>query len=337
MMRSARALVMLALLAGCTEDQRPVVSAPAPAVPTPAPAATARTGFVADPRTGCLITDDWVQRDHRVTWSGGCVNGLAEGPGVLVAEYFGTSEARHTDRYEGPMRAGKRHGRGVTLYQTAQRTLRTEATWHEGLIEGPYLITGTDGYSDEGTAVNGRAEGHARIRYADGGTFEGTYLNGRRDGRGVERWADGDRYEGEFRNGLREGRGTYQYSTGDRYEGGWLAGKRHGRGTMQYADGARYEGEWQDGDWHGQGSYVSPNGHRYVGGHRAGLRHGRGSYTWPNGNVYDGEWAEGYADGQGSHRYFGEWRSGRWNRGCLRFAGGTRSVAPEREGGDDLC
>ena len=64
-----------------------------------------------------------------VTWSGGCVDGKAEGGGMLVLR-------RHdgrVNRYEGQLRTGKRHGRGSMSYHDGGRY---EGEWRDGERHG---------------------------------------------------------------------------------------------------------------------------------------------------------------------------------------------------------
>lgn len=64
--------------------------------------------WIADEATGCLAANPSPASNESITWSGGCVNGLIEGEGVLTW-YEGE---RFLGRDEGHFVAGKLSGRG---------------------------------------------------------------------------------------------------------------------------------------------------------------------------------------------------------------------------------
>lgn len=106
-----------------------------------------------------------------VTWSGGCVNGSAEGSGTKV--WF--KDGVETSRYVGPVRAGARHGRGVF-------------TWKSG-----------DRY--EGDFVDNQRTGKGVYTWPSGNRYEGGFVDGKRTGMGVYVTKSGLRKEGEFLDG----------------------------------------------------------------------------------------------------------------------------------------
>jgi len=120
----------------------------------------------------CRVLDPELQ----ASYSGPCLNGLAEGAGLAsgIAEY------------RGEFKAGKKHGKGVK-------------TWRNG-----------DRY--EGSFVEDRKEGRGvytwgRGRWA-GERYEGAYLNDQRHGFGEYRWPTGDVYAGPWENDLIAGEAT---------------------------------------------------------------------------------------------------------------------------------
>ena len=169
-------------------------------------------------------------------------------------------------RYEGQVRNGKEHGRGVF-------------TW-------------TDGERYEGEFVDGKKTGRGIKTWPNGDRYEGQWLKGLWHGRGTLTWADGTRYEGDWRKGKRTGRGTYTWANGDRYRGDFVDGKRTGRGIFTWPDGERYEGDFVDGDFHGRGTYTWANGNRYEGEWRNDKRTGWGTHVSANGKVREGEWRD---------------------------------------------
>ena len=115
-------------------------------------------------QSACKVLDPELQGSY----SGGCVNGLAEGVG----------EARGRALYSGEFRAGRKHGKGVKSWPS----------------------TG-DRY--EGHFVDDRKEGTGM--YAWGGRslsagerYTGGYLDDRRHGYGVYEWPNGERYQGAW-------------------------------------------------------------------------------------------------------------------------------------------
>ena len=94
------------------------------------------------------LTDE--NTDEKLTWSGGSI-------------------------YEGEIRNGKMHGKGVY-------------TW-------------LDGERHEGEFVNGNFHGQSVETSPDGSRYEGEYRDGKLHGQGVYTWPSGSLYEGEWRDG----------------------------------------------------------------------------------------------------------------------------------------
>ncbi len=121
---------------------------------------------------GCRVLDPELQGSY----SGPCMNGLAEGKGVVQG----------TARYEGDFKAGHKHGRGVK-------------TWANG-----------DRY--EGDFVEDRKEGHGKYTWGRGPwageSYEGGYLDDKRQGFGTYRWPSGDVYSGPWENDAFTGQPT---------------------------------------------------------------------------------------------------------------------------------
>jgi hypothetical protein len=120
----------------------------------------------------CKVLDPELQ----ASYSGPCVNGMAEGEG----------SARGIADYQGSFRAGRKHGKGVK-------------TWKNG-----------DRY--EGDFVEDRREGQGTYLWGDGPwkgeRYEGAYLNDQRHGPGVYRWPTGDVYKGPWEGDRPTGPGT---------------------------------------------------------------------------------------------------------------------------------
>jgi len=119
---------------------------------------------VARAADSCRVLDPELQGSY----SGPCVNGLAEGRGV----------AKGIAEYRGEFKAGRKHGRGVK-------------TWPNG-----------DRY--EGDFVDDRKEGQGKYTWgsgpAAGESYEGAYVADKRQGKGTYRWPSGDAYTGPWEN-----------------------------------------------------------------------------------------------------------------------------------------
>ena len=124
----------------------------------------------------CKVLDPELQ----ASYSGPCVNGLAEGEGVAS----GTAE------YRGGFRAGRKHGKGVKSWPSGDR------------YEGDFVEDRREG---QGTYIWGRGAWQ-------GERYEGAYLNDRRHGYGVYRWPTGDVYKGPWDGDRPVGPGTEMMS-----------------------------------------------------------------------------------------------------------------------------
>ena len=191
------------------------------------------------------LTDE--NTDEKLTWSGGSI-------------------------YEGEIRNGKMHGKGVYTWLDGERH---EGEFHDDEIHGKGVRT-----------------------WPDGRRYEGEFVNGNFHGQSVETSPDGERIEGEWREGefvndMMHGQSVQTFSDDVRYVGEYRDGNMHGQGVYTYPDGRRYEGEFVNDNFHGQGVFTTPSGRRLEGEYRDGKLHGQGVYTWPSGSRYEGEWRDG--------------------------------------------
>jgi MORN repeat len=115
--------------------------------------------FVADAKSGCKVWNPHPQPNETVNWSGGCVNGLAQGSGNLQwlrndkpyekdeGEWNeGRQSGRGTQdwssgRYDGDLLDGEPHGRGVLTLQSA----RYEGEFRNGKPQGNGTVTNLEG------------------------------------------------------------------------------------------------------------------------------------------------------------------------------------------------
>jgi len=206
--------------------------------------AMAESGFVADPKTGCRIRAANPNPKLTISWSGPCVDGLADGDGTLKSFNGGALELEYT------------------------------GTVKKGVLDGRGRITFAGGETYEGDIRDGALDGRAVYTWPNGDRYEGDYRQGRRTGKGKitfgakSRWP-GDVYEGEFADGHFQGTGTYTWHAnryaGNVYTGQWRGDRMNGRGTLTLANGDRYEGEFRDNLADGKGVYTAKDGTKYEG------------------------------------------------------------------------
>ena len=108
-----------------------------------------KANWIADPKTGCVVWDPNPQPNETVSWSGPCVDGKAQGKGVLQWYVNGKPD----DRVEGEYRGGVKNG---------------------------YIVLSwASGGSFRGTFVNGKAHGQGTKTDDKGAvTYSGTWTNG---------------------------------------------------------------------------------------------------------------------------------------------------------------
>lgn len=97
---------------------------------------------------GCLVQDWNAQRSNpSYIWSGQCVDGFADGKGILLSLVDGQ------------------------VFST------TEGTLHKGSFNGPAVIQWAKGDRYEGELQNGTLSGHGTYRYPNGTTASGVFSN----------------------------------------------------------------------------------------------------------------------------------------------------------------
>jgi hypothetical protein len=161
---------------------------------------------------GCKVYDPSPKPNETVTWSGRCLDGYADGSGIVQWLQSGTP----LTRLEGTLVRGRFEGR---VSMTAPNGTRLDGSFHEGERSGRGVMT-----------------------WANGDIYDGDWLHDKRTGTGVLTRANGDRYEGDFVDGKWSGKGTFTTSSGARYSGDWINNKREGKGQAIWGDGSRYEG-----------------------------------------------------------------------------------------------
>ena len=189
----------------------------------------------------CMVFNPHPTDDERITWSGGCKNGFAEGTGVL--QFY--LKDQPTSRYEGVLGAGKREGKGTATTESGAKYV---GTFVNNELAGEVEFISAKGDHYQGGWKNGKPEGRGKFKYADGIVYEGEFKEGKRDGKGITTFPNGNRYVGSYAGGYFDGQGTMQYATGARYDGSWKAGRYDGKGTITSADGKSVAGDFSRGE-----------------------------------------------------------------------------------------
>ncbi len=183
---------------------------------------------------GCFIWNLSLVADLRITWTGGCSNGRASGPGEWTWSYTDDDGNPASTSDTGELRDGKRHGHWTRR-------------WADGTVgEGPY--------------VDGRMNGHWTERLADGSVYEGPNVDSKRHGHWVIRRASGAVEEGPYVDDKKHGHWTLRSAYGSVYEGPIVDDKKHGRWTVRYPSGAVEEGPYVDDKKHGRWTWRPPDG-----------------------------------------------------------------------------
>ena len=143
--------------------------------------------------------------------------------------------------YEGEMKNGKRHGKGISKnFKDNRQTLEV------------------NGFFENGVYLNGTKKTY----YKDGGwsTWQGNYnKNNKKHGQGIQTLSNGNKFEGNYDNGAKV-YGKYTFSNGDYYIGSFNEkGRFHGEGTYFYSGkwkGDKFVGKY-DNNNKVEGTYYS--------------------------------------------------------------------------------
>lgn len=223
-----------------------------------------RTHWI-DADSGCKVFAAHPAVDLKVSWSGACENGYAEGEGTQIWS--------NGSRYEGEVHGGIASGKGKYYWANGD--------WYEGDFK------------------EGHRDGVGTQHFGCAGRYQGTFHAGVIDGIGTFYLANGDRYEGEVRNGKMEGVGTLYMAHGNRYEGAFHGGAVEGLGAMYFSNGNRYAGDFRSGHQDGLGTLFEANGTSYEGEFKADHPQGQAVVSYASGDRYQGVYADGHADGRG--------------------------------------
>ena len=135
-----------------------------------APPALAQDGFIRDEK-GCKVSNPAPKPNESVKWSGNCVEGYADGKGVLQWYVDGVPSTR----YEGTIRGGVLSGKGKLSMPNGASY---EGEWLAGKQAGKGVQVMPDGTRYEGEWKNGQPDGHGMLRNSAGETVEGDWKDG---------------------------------------------------------------------------------------------------------------------------------------------------------------
>ena len=125
----------------------------------------------------CHVWDANPAVNVKVTWSGACANGKAQGRGVLI-------------------------WRSLLLQEN-----KTTGEMKDGRFDGHVVFVRWNGERYEGEYKDGKRHGRGIYMWPNGDRFEGDWKGGKKQGRGVTVWSGG-RYEGNYRNDKAHGYGN---------------------------------------------------------------------------------------------------------------------------------
>lgn len=151
------------------------------------------------------------------------------------------------DRYVGPLRKGKMHGKG-TLYLKDKS--KYEGEFINGKFTGMGKFTYPDGAYYIGQFKNYKFCGQGEFHDSYGNIMKGQFVDDKMNGKGSIYFKSGNVYEGEMKNDLCEGKGTLVTKYG-KYVGEFKAGKKNGPGKFFNNLGSIYEGNYYDGSLKG--------------------------------------------------------------------------------------
>jgi len=125
--------------------------------------------WIADAK-GCKIANPFPQPGETVTWNGQCVNGLADGQGVM--QWF--IDGKPMDRYEGNLSQGWAEGEGTLVREGG----RYAGEWKRSTQDGRGRFEAPDGSWYEGEWKEGQPHGQGRYQTPDGRLISGTWDDG---------------------------------------------------------------------------------------------------------------------------------------------------------------
>lgn len=143
----------------------------------------------------CLLFDAESHPGDRVSWTGGCVDGYADGLGTATFTHDG-------------------------------KTQSFTAIFARGVVpDGNVITRWGNGWSYQGETVGGRFHGYGILTTEANDRFEGQWVDGKLNGFGILRRANGERFAGDWKNDRPNGSGELRHPDGTLVAGTFLEGK----------------------------------------------------------------------------------------------------------------
>ena len=120
---------------------------------------------------GCKVYNPMPQENESISWDGACVDGYADGKGVL--DWFINGQLE--ERYEGELQKGWANGQGTYI---SKRGIRYKGEWKNSMQDGKGMVQNPDGSVYEGEWKEGKPHGWGVYRAPNGETFEGEWVDG---------------------------------------------------------------------------------------------------------------------------------------------------------------
>lgn len=280
-------------------------------------------------------------QQEKLSWSGGCKNGFAEGEGeakfwydnpkhgenhtitglVKKGEFlYGQLRSGKKLYYEGSIFHGRMEGRGIFYFRNGDRI---EGHFFGNKANGAGVLVRKDGTRHAGEFYNGFLTGPGEIQYSDGTVKQVVFSEGKvtsqaasprknkkstspqtsrvTNGTGTLRYDNGSVYEGPIVNNKPDGYGEYKRADGTRYKGRFKAGKMVGRIEMTYSDGTRYIGDVKNYLPNGKGVMRFQSGARVVGSFKDGEYNGNMQIFFADKRLFKAYYKNGEITRMGSY------------------------------------
>ncbi len=263
-------------------------------------------------KEGCKVHNPAPRKGESVTWSGACIDSIANGEGALTwylhgkktktvfigfmvngrPEGQGKYTFRKNSSFEGEFKNGEPY-KGTLTLKDYKYTYKYSGYFIDSQLQGigEILVEGSSIYTGE--IKNGSRHGKGIEYYNDSSYFEGYFLNDYYDKGIYYHSQDEFSIESENWNDFKAENGTLLYKDDTKYIGDLKFMLPEGEGIMYYTNGHLLECRWRFGMPHGRGEYKSNDGIIYQTIWKKGVPHGKGLIIYPDGKKTRGIWKYG--------------------------------------------